>query len=370
MGNKTSSRDYDLQEIANLEHDPSLHLKKVMPYGWDGSSAIALPVDSSGNLKIDPTNLDTRFLLLDQTAPQTVINGMPTFSGGITVNGGAVFNEVGAATNFRIESDGLDDIFFIDGTNNRRGFGTDAPAVEHHVSMAGFDMRWQRSSGQPNTFNWGMTNSGGTGANGSLFLRNGGTVANIAFAAAVNGTAQFIINGSQQNTVLAANTGTGLNQGCGVGAAHDFTDSRFLVVGHKTTIPVAILRAPAAHNNNILEYQKSDGTVYGSVNSIGVIGTVNKAVTLAAGVTTFAVTSNTMTITGDGGGNTVATITAGVNGQLLTLIFVDALVTITDTAAATANTVNLSAAFTSAANTTLQLVFDGNKWFEISRSIN
>src|SRR3990167_10938471 len=96
----------------------------------------------------------------------------------------------------------------------------------------------------------------------------------------------------------------------------------------------------------------------------------NKALTLGVGATTFAATSDLMTITGDGGANTIGTITGGVNGQILTLLFVDANVTITDTYAATANTVNLSAAFTGAANTALTLVSNGNKWFEISRSVN
>lgn len=93
-------------------------------------------------------------------------------------------------------------------------------------------------------------------------------------------------------------------------------------------------------------------------------------VTVAGAATTFAVVSNVVKVTGDAGGNTVATITGGISGQVLTLIFVDTKVTITDTAAATANTVNLSAAFTSAANTTLTLVNDSNKWFEVSRSVN
>jgi hypothetical protein len=92
--------------------------------------------------------------------------------------------------------------------------------------------------------------------------------------------------------------------------------------------------------------------------------------TLAAAATTLAVTNNFVKLTGDAGGNTIGTITGGVSGQMLTLLFVDANVTITDTDAATANTVNLSAAFTSAANTTLTLINDGNKWFELARSVN
>ena len=48
--------------------------------------------------------------------------------------------------------------------------------------------------------------------------------------------------------------------------------------------------------------------------------------------------------------NTIATITGGVNGQHLTLIFVDGLVTITDDNTHGANSVDLSA-FTSADDT-------------------
>jgi len=96
----------------------------------------------------------------------------------------------------------------------------------------------------------------------------------------------------------------------------------------------------------------------------------NTAHTLAASATTFKAASNLMTITGDGGGNTIATITEGDNGQFLTLIFVDGNVTITDTAGHTTNTIDLSAAFTSADDTVLQLVFDNTSWYEVSRSVN
>jgi len=95
-----------------------------------------------------------------------------------------------------------------------------------------------------------------------------------------------------------------------------------------------------------------------------------KSLTLGAAATTFAVDGDFMIITGDGGGNTIATITGGYPGQELTLLFVDALVTITDTAAHTADTVDLSAAFTSADDTILKLVYDGTSWYETSRSVN
>lgn len=105
----------------------------------------------------------------------------------------------------------------------------------------------------------------------------------------------------------------------------------------------------------------------------GVLSTSNIAHTLAAAATTFVATSNVMTITGDGGTNTVATITGANSGTLLTLIFVDGNITITDTDGHTANTVDLNGTatdFTSADDTVLQLVFDSVSWYEVSRSVN
>ena len=95
--------------------------------------------------------------------------------------------------------------------------------------------------------------------------------------------------------------------------------------------------------------------------------------TLGVGVTTFAVTGEAMVITGDGGANVIATITGGATGQILILTFVDALVTITDTDAHGANTVDLVGNATdlvSADDTTLMLFFDGTSWYELSRSVN
>lgn len=94
------------------------------------------------------------------------------------------------------------------------------------------------------------------------------------------------------------------------------------------------------------------------------------AVTCAASATTFAITKNSVKVTGDAGGNTIATITGATAVGLYTFKFEDALVTITDTDAHTANTVDLSAAFTSADDTMLLLYFDGTSFYEVSRSVN
>ena len=94
--------------------------------------------------------------------------------------------------------------------------------------------------------------------------------------------------------------------------------------------------------------------------------------TLGNGVTTLAITSNIITVTGDGGGNTLGTITGAAIG-VYTFIFVDSNVTITDTDIAASNTIDLvgtATNFTSADDTTLTLVYDGTSWFETGRSVN
>ncbi len=92
--------------------------------------------------------------------------------------------------------------------------------------------------------------------------------------------------------------------------------------------------------------------------------------TLGVAATTLAIINDVVVLTGDAGGNTLATITGGVIGQRLTIIFTDANVTITDDGTSATNTVNLSAAFTSTANDTLTLIYDGTSWRETARSVN
>jgi hypothetical protein len=109
--------------------------------------------------------------------------------------------------------------------------------------------------------------------------------------------------------------------------------------------------------------------VTGNATVAGKLASTSEAITLGASATTLAINRNVVKLTGNGT-NVLATITGGISGQILTIIFVDALVSITDTGTGAANTVNLSAAFTSTANDTITLVSDGTSWFEIDRSVN
>lgn len=110
--------------------------------------------------------------------------------------------------------------------------------------------------------------------------------------------------------------------------------------------------------------------VIGDVIVDSIFSIPTKSLTLGVAATTFIVQGNKMEITGDGGANTIATITGGIDGMTLTLTFVDALVTITDNNTSTANTINTSTSFTSTANDIMILEFKSGSWREASRSVN
>ena len=97
--------------------------------------------------------------------------------------------------------------------------------------------------------------------------------------------------------------------------------------------------------------------------------TKNVAHAVAASEVDIAVTSHLMTVSA-AASETIATISGGYSGMRLALIFLDTNTTITDTATEAADTVNLSAAFTGADGTVLELVYDGTSWREVSRSVN
>lgn len=95
-------------------------------------------------------------------------------------------------------------------------------------------------------------------------------------------------------------------------------------------------------------------------------------ISVGAAATTFAITRNVSIVDCDAGGNTIATITGGGTGVLATFIFVDADCTISNDDTHAADTVDLDAAndFTSADDSTLQLVHDGTSWYRITDSVN
>jgi hypothetical protein len=78
------------------------------------TSVDSATVNSEANLTFDGSTL--------------AVTGAITASGAITANGGAVFNELGADVDFRVESDGNINMLFVDGGTNGVGIG----AVPQH----------------------------------------------------------------------------------------------------------------------------------------------------------------------------------------------------------------------------------------------
>ncbi len=102
------------------------------------------------------------------------------------------------------------------------------------------------------------------------------------------------------------------------------------------------------------------------------MATGKQEITLAAAATTFAANEKLVVVTGDGGGNTIATITGAQAqaGSTIRLLFVDTNVTITNDNTHAADSIDLSASFTSADDAVLEIVYDGTSWYEVSRSVN
>ena len=134
-------------------------------------------------------------------------------------------------------------------------------------------------------------------------------------------------------------------------------------------------KEPNAKQRGQLQYPldlESKGTLKNALDDVlkDIIVRSNRVqFTIPSGATNLDVQSSYMVITG-AVAVTIATIKGGREGMILTLEFTDANVTITDTGTGVADTVNLSAAFTSTANDTMQLVFNGTSWRETSRSVN
>ena len=88
--------------------------------------------------------------------------------------------------------------------------------------------------------------------------------------------------------------------------------------------------------------------------------------------TTFEVVADHVFVNPDGP-ETLTTITGGTPGQKIALCLVDTDLTITDTEAATANTINLEGTsnnITSNVNTCVSLINDGTKWYQTGISLN
>lgn len=88
---------------------------------------------NAGNSDFDFTvNKNTSGEALDYDAglDTLTINSATSFTAGVTTDGEVVFNELGAAVDFRVEGDTEPNLLFVDGSADFIGIGTNAPTVE------------------------------------------------------------------------------------------------------------------------------------------------------------------------------------------------------------------------------------------------
>lgn len=88
-------------------------------------------------------------------------------------------------------------------------------------------------------------------------------------------------------------------------------------------------------------------------------------VTFADGDTTPSVRDATMFRTANTGATNITSLRDGREGQRITILFADANTTVTD-----GGNLRLAGNFTSTADDVLELVYDGEAWYELKRSAN
>lgn len=155
-----------------------------------------------------------------------------------------------------------------------------------------------------------------------------------------------------------------------LGSAGSLVLDTFYLSG--TTVSTGALNVfnlPSGRNGSWIRGYKNDDSA-----SVG-IGTVanvrrfesygNEIQTFADGDTSPSVRGFYKFKTANTSGTTITTFDDGHPGQEILIIFTDANTTIAET-----DNIKLSASFTSMADATMRLVYDGASWFEISRSVN
>lgn len=277
----------------------------------------------------------------------------------------------------------------VDVVNNRVGIGIIAPTAKLHVvgiNAAGTSSSFLATD-NVNTHIWdirndGNINMGPNGFNGAASDNNihlNGANCGIRLGDKVGGGETFSvwINSTTINwgttsdndlQIFLGNVTRGKfkrNGDFGIGTGTGDVDARMHIVGENNIALDTALLVESLDQTDLFSIENNGSVIVGKT-----FATAPKTQTLGVAVINIVIESNIIILTGDGGANTIATMTSGVAGQIVTLLFTDALITITDDNSHTANTIDLSAAFTSADDTILQLMFDGTSWYETSRSVN
>jgi hypothetical protein len=341
-------------------------------------------------------------------------------TGSLKVDGGAIFNEGSIAANFRVEGNNSENIFFIDGTNDRIGIDTASPAALLHISSSttGVIFRIDHpDSGVDNPIFFVTGSSGnsrvgigtetpdatfaisdngkvfevGSAAEGSWFEVNNGTVylnlgGGISIAGGTNLGQRFNIapiNGTYGALGIGKYPGSTVNI-VEVNSANSDEGGDFFViksdgkVGIATTTPSVALDVDGSVH---CQGQFARGTATKNLGS-GTTSTITPS-SLGAGTVLITATSATTPTSGATEMMHVCTIADGTTaGELLTLVLVTTALDGSAGAASmgvilfaptnplnpseTTTVVGEASAGTSPIGTTAQYIWTGSKWARLS----
>jgi len=217
-------------DINNTSTDPLIHFQV------SGTTHFTIGTDvTDSKFKIGTTALETGTTALETGTAVTV---QPTGEVGIgttsptatlDVDGSAIFNESGAAVDFRVEGDTEANLLFVDGSADRIGIGTSAPLRDFHLkkSNAGGQVRMQ------------IENTDNTNASSSSVLSfyTGGSSSGDAFV-------HFDVTGGNEISLGVDNSDGNkfkISQQYGLGTSDLMTVTQGGNVGVGTTSPTATL---------------------------------------------------------------------------------------------------------------------------------
>jgi len=94
------------------------------------SGAIECVAEGEFTATANPTKMEFKLGVSEAATTKMTLasNGNLTVTGALSGKGGAVFNEDGADVDFRVESNGDANMFFVDGGNHKVGIGTSTPS--------------------------------------------------------------------------------------------------------------------------------------------------------------------------------------------------------------------------------------------------
>lgn len=182
------------QVILNDSFDEDFNILAVELVGHDTDANVLrrVKVNSAGAVQLDTTALDSRYV---NVTGDTMTGALTISSGGLTVDGVAVFNEAGADVDFRVEGDTNANLLFADASTDRIGINTASPTNKFSI-VAGSTTGLTGAISATNTF---------TNPVGGIYIDNAITTA-VTLSSNQTGTADHYALSLTAQTAADANT--------------------------------------------------------------------------------------------------------------------------------------------------------------------